>query len=108
MPRPPSPASATVAILDSACHVSTVIITHSKGFPMALPEKAYHQLAPNLRICRTLGGMWQVSGAHGPIDRDAALQAMLAYHDDGFTTWDLADHYGPAEDLIIRLNVGER
>ena len=67
---------------------------------MALPEKAYHQLAPNLRICRTLNGMWQVSGAHGPIDRDAALQAMLAYHDNGFTTWDLADHYGPAEDLI--------
>jgi aryl-alcohol dehydrogenase-like predicted oxidoreductase len=25
---------------------------------------------------------------------------MLAYHDAGFTTWDLADHYGPAEDLI--------
>src|SRR5262249_47208035 len=23
-----------------------------------------------------------------------------AYHDAGFTTWDLADHYGPAEDLI--------
>jgi aryl-alcohol dehydrogenase-like predicted oxidoreductase len=25
---------------------------------------------------------------------------MFDYHDDGFTTWDLADHYGPAEDLI--------
>jgi aryl-alcohol dehydrogenase-like predicted oxidoreductase len=25
---------------------------------------------------------------------------MFAYHDAGFTTWDLADHYGPAEDLI--------
>jgi len=25
---------------------------------------------------------------------------MAAYHDAGFTTWDLADHYGPAEDLI--------
>ncbi len=25
---------------------------------------------------------------------------MLAYHDAGFTTWDLADHYGPAEDFI--------
>ena len=67
---------------------------------MSLPDRAYHTLAPELRICRTLNGMWQVSGAHGPIDPDAALEAMLAYHDAGFSTWDLADHYGPAEDLI--------
>jgi aryl-alcohol dehydrogenase-like predicted oxidoreductase len=44
--------------------------------------------------------MWQVSGAHGRIDPQAALQNMLDYHDAGFTTWDLADHYGPAEDFI--------
>jgi aryl-alcohol dehydrogenase-like predicted oxidoreductase len=25
---------------------------------------------------------------------------MFAYHEAGFTTWDLADHYGPAEDFI--------
>jgi aryl-alcohol dehydrogenase-like predicted oxidoreductase len=25
---------------------------------------------------------------------------MFAYHDAGFTSWDLADHYGPAEDFI--------
>src|SRR5262245_18185154 len=25
---------------------------------------------------------------------------MFDYHDAGFTTWDLADHYGPAEDFI--------
>jgi aryl-alcohol dehydrogenase-like predicted oxidoreductase len=25
---------------------------------------------------------------------------MLTYHEAGFTTWDLADHYGPAEDFI--------
>jgi aryl-alcohol dehydrogenase-like predicted oxidoreductase len=25
---------------------------------------------------------------------------MFRYHDAGFTTWDLADHYGPAEDFI--------
>jgi aryl-alcohol dehydrogenase-like predicted oxidoreductase len=57
-------------------------------------------LTPDLPICRLLNGMWQVSGAHGPIDRQAALQDMLVYHDAGFTTWDLADHYGPAEDFI--------
>lgn len=25
---------------------------------------------------------------------------MFTYHDAGFTTWDLADHYGPAEDFV--------
>ena len=44
--------------------------------------------------------MWQVSGAHGPIDRRDAISSMFDYVDSGFTTWDLADHYGPAEDLI--------
>jgi aryl-alcohol dehydrogenase-like predicted oxidoreductase len=67
---------------------------------MSLPETAYVQLTPDLRICRLLNGMWQVSGAHGAIDAKAALQNMFAYHDAGFTTWDLADHYGPAEDFI--------
>jgi aryl-alcohol dehydrogenase-like predicted oxidoreductase len=44
--------------------------------------------------------MWQMSGAHGPVDPEAAVEAMLAYFDAGYTTWDLADHYGPAEDLV--------
>lgn len=57
-------------------------------------------LAPDLTICRILNGMWQVSGGHGRIDREQALSAMGAHVDDGFTTWDLADHYGPAEDLV--------
>ena len=53
-----------------------------------------------MSICRLLNGMWQVSGAHGPIDFNAAIDGMLAHHDRGFTTWDLADHYGPAEDFV--------
>ena len=57
-------------------------------------------MTPDLRICRLLNGLWQVSGAHGTIDRRAAIADMFAYHDAGFTTWDLADHYGPAEDFI--------
>lgn len=44
--------------------------------------------------------MWQVSGAHGRIDAKRAIQTMFDYIDAGFTTWDLADHYGPAEDFI--------
>ncbi len=67
---------------------------------MGLPASAYLQLASHQRICRILNGMWQVSGAHGHIEPEAAITAMLAYHDAGFTTWDLADHYGPAEEFI--------
>src|SRR5262245_19658900 len=44
--------------------------------------------------------MWQVSGAHGRIDRAKALESMAAHVAAGFTTWDLADHYGPAEDFV--------
>jgi aryl-alcohol dehydrogenase-like predicted oxidoreductase len=71
-----------------------------KELSMQVPQERTLQLTPDLRICRLLNGLWQVSGAHGPIDRQAALPDMFAYHDAGFTTWDLADHYGPAEDFI--------
>ena len=67
---------------------------------MTLPTDARLRFVENLPICRILNGMWQVSGAHGRIDPGTAINAMLAYHDAGFTTWDLADHYGPAEDFI--------
>jgi aryl-alcohol dehydrogenase-like predicted oxidoreductase len=58
---------------------------------------------PDMTMCRLLNGLWQVSGAHGAINPDAALEDMLRYHDAGYTTWDLADHYGPAEDFIGRF-----
>jgi aryl-alcohol dehydrogenase-like predicted oxidoreductase len=67
---------------------------------MSLPESARLQFTPDLTICRVLNGMWQVSGAHGSIDPQKAIPAMFDYLDAGFTTWDLADHYGPAEDFI--------
>jgi aryl-alcohol dehydrogenase-like predicted oxidoreductase len=56
--------------------------------------------APDLSICRILNGMWQVSGAHGRIDKEKALGSMAAHVAAGLTTWDLADHYGPAEDFV--------
>ena len=44
---------------------------------MAVPR---YDLAPDLSICRILNGMWQVSGAHGAIDPEDAVEAMFAYH----------------------------
>ncbi|XP_074583733.1 putative oxidoreductase At1g06690, chloroplastic [Curcuma longa] len=52
-----------------------------------------------LVICRVLNGMWQTSGGWGRIDRDDAVEAMLRYADAGLSTFDMADHYGPSEDL---------
>jgi aryl-alcohol dehydrogenase-like predicted oxidoreductase len=60
----------------------------------------YYQLAPDLKICKIVNGMWQVAGGHGYIDHELAIADMMKYHDAGFTTWDLADIYGPAEDFI--------
>lgn len=60
----------------------------------------HYELAPNLKICRVINGMWQVAGAHGRIDPKAAVIDMAKYHDAGFVTWDLADIYGPAEDFV--------
>ena len=67
---------------------------------MTLPLSSRFRFAPDLTICRILNGMWQVSGAHGAVEPAPALAEMFAYHDAGFTTWDLADHYGPAETFI--------
>lgn len=53
----------------------------------------------SLQICRVLNGMWQTSGGWGRIDRDDAVESMLKYADAGLGTFDMADHYGPAEDL---------
>lgn len=62
------------------------------------------KLSGGLEICRILNGMWQVSGAHGPVDRAAAVEAMQAYVDAGLTTFDMADIYGPAEEIFGHFN----
>ena len=66
---------------------------------MSQSQKTY-QLTSDLQICRILNGMWQVAGGHGQINPESAVSEMLTYHDSGFTTWDMADIYGPAEEYI--------
>ena len=65
-------------------------------------------LADDLKICRILNGMWQVAGGHGQIDSESAIREMEKYQICGYTTWDLADIYGPAELLIgnFRRRIG--
>jgi len=56
-------------------------------------------LAPDLKICRIINGMWQVAGGHGYIEPAKAVSEMMLYHDAGLYTWDMADIYGPAEEF---------
>ena len=62
--------------------------------------KKIFKLGSDLQICRILNGMWQVAGGHGQINLESAVDEMVQYHDDGFTTWDMADIYGPAEEFL--------
>uniref|UniRef100_A0A3P9MUW8 Uncharacterized oxidoreductase At1g06690, chloroplastic-like n=1 Tax=Poecilia reticulata TaxID=8081 RepID=A0A3P9MUW8_POERE len=62
------------------------------------------RLAGGLEICRVLNGMWQVSGAHGTVSKTKAVEAMQAYVDAGLTTFDMADIYGPAEEIYGLFN----
>jgi len=65
-----------------------------------MPQSQTIQLAPDLQICRILNGMWQVAGGHGQINSDSAISEMLEHHRSGFSTWDMADIYGPAEEFL--------
>ncbi len=58
------------------------------------------QLAPGLSISRVLTGLWQLADLERDgrsVDLDALAQAMRPYAAAGFTTFDMADHYGSAE-----------
>ena len=60
------------------------------------------ELAPGFKISRVITGLWQVADLErdgNQIDQEAAAQAMKQYFDAGLTTFDMADHYGSAEDI---------
>jgi len=60
------------------------------------------ELAPGFSISRVLTGLWQVADMEregGPLDAEAAAEAMVPFADAGFTTFDMADHYGSAEEI---------
>lgn len=65
-----------------------------------------HTVAPGLSIARVLTGLWQMADQERdgrPFDLDAAAGAMEAYVAAGFTTFDMADHYGSSEEVVGRF-----
>ena len=62
-----------------------------------------HELAPGYSISRVIRGGWQLAGGHGLIDRDRALDDLLAAFDAGVFTFDCADIYTGVEELYGAL-----
>lgn len=59
----------------------------------------------DLPIKRIINGLWQTSGGWGPkVTNEVAGKALQNVANSGFTTFDGADHYGPAEDLMGTLH----
>jgi aryl-alcohol dehydrogenase-like predicted oxidoreductase/enamine deaminase RidA (YjgF/YER057c/UK114 family) len=59
-------------------------------------------LAPGLSVSRVTTGLWQIADLERDgrsIDRTACAAAMAPYVDAGLTTFDMADHYGSAEEI---------
>lgn len=57
-------------------------------------------LAPGLDICRVTTGLWQMADQERDgrtIDLDALADVLVDYAEDGFDSFDMADHYGSAE-----------
>ena len=68
-------------------------------------------LAPDLKIARVITGLWQVADMERDgrvLDPDATAAAMVPYVKAGFTTFDMADHYGSAELIAGRHRVLHR
>ena len=63
-------------------------------------------LTDDLKISRIVAGLWQVADMekHGSIlDPDIAASHLQGYAEDGFDSFDMADHYGSAELITARL-----
>ncbi|WP_108660283.1 aldo/keto reductase [Acuticoccus kandeliae] len=64
------------------------------------------RLAPDLTITRVVTGLWQVADMEKdgtPLDLDKAADHLDAYAADGFSSFDMADHYGSAELIAGRV-----
>ena len=61
------------------------------------------EIAPGYAITRLIRGGWQLAGGHGTIDRDQAVEDLLATFDAGVTTFDCADIYTGVEELYGAL-----
>src|SRR5262245_62347000 len=63
-------------------------------------------LASDLSISRVLTGLWQIADMERDgrtLDAEATARSLRPYVDAGFTSFDMADHYGSAEIVASHL-----
>ena len=64
--------------------------------------KKYIDLGSNLRLSRVLNGLWQIADLERNdkiLDPVVTAEHMRPYVEAGFSSFDMADHYGSAEDI---------
>ena len=64
------------------------------------------RLAPDLEISRLVTGLWQIADMERggrTLDLDATAAALAPYAEAGLSTFDMADHYGSAEEIAGRF-----
>lgn len=72
---------------------------------------AYYKLSSSLKISRILTGLWQIADIErhdGTLDPTHTAQFLTPYIKAGFTTFDMADHYGSAEVIAGTYNANYR
>jgi len=68
------------------------------------PERL--KLTDGMEISRVVTGLWQIADMEkggDTIDPDKGAEHLQAYVDEGFSTFDMADHYGSAEIIAGRM-----
>ena len=72
-------------------------------------NKIPHFSFNNIKTPRIFKGNWQLSGGHGDISTEQAIQDLIDYAQAGFTTLDTGDIYGDSEAIIgeFRQRYGE-
>jgi len=65
-----------------------------------IPKIPRTQLGDTLSVCRIVTGLWQIADQErqgGEASPESMAAALEAYPERGFTSFDVADHYGSAE-----------
>ena len=55
-----------------------------------------------LEVPKVVMGLWQIADMERDgvkVDKEEAAKAMMNYYENGFNTFDMADHYGSAEEI---------
>jgi len=59
-------------------------------------------MSNNFQVPKTIIGLWQIADMERggqKLDPAVAAKSMMQYYENGFTCFDMADHYGSSEEI---------